>query len=123
LQYYVHAITEIIAMEFEIDCEFLVHYCPNIEKLESRRIVFAKKLKHTRLKYLCIIFYAKPDLLIKNLPHTIESLIIYDCDKDDRTLLCNQLDGSTYQNYLRLNKFPHLKYLHINQIDIWEVEN
>jgi hypothetical protein len=105
---YVNAITEIIATEHMLDCEFLAKYCPQIEKLVIRDLYHVEQLKHVKLKYLCVT-YPQPYEWIKTLPDTIESLIMLCPVKMNKPFY--QLDALQYRNDLRLNKFPHLKYL------------
>jgi hypothetical protein len=77
MQHYVSAITEIVAIDFVVDCEFIAKYFQSIEKLDIQSGYSCGQLKNTKLKHVGVNVSLKPDLLIKYLPPTIESLIIY----------------------------------------------
>ena len=91
-------ITEIIAPDTHLNVEFCMTCHPQIEKIKVKNIWDVRCL--TRLKYLCITGPTKLDTICSELPDTIETLILPQCQYAPISLD-------------QLNKFPHLNYLAI----------
>jgi hypothetical protein len=95
-------ITEFIAVDtYDFDIEFCVLCHPQIEKINVGHIKRIQYLNQTQLKYLCITGPTKLDTICSELPDTIETLILPQCQYAPISLD-------------QLNKFPHLNYLGIN---------
>jgi hypothetical protein len=99
----VHTITEIIALSDMIDCQLLIKYCPQIEKIEANSFYNIEYLKQTKLKYLCLTGDIKTNVLAQNLPDTIESLSITRGLRD--ATIFNQLSSFSNLKYLNVKLF------------------
>lgn len=97
-----HHITEFFTCDYLVDCELLIKFCPYIEKLSVNKIYNIEFLNLTKLKYLHIQDDCETDVIIQNLPNTIESLLIQNGYH------------TTSSSFDQLNKFPCLSYLKIN---------
>jgi hypothetical protein len=98
-----HTITEILAPNSMFDCNILL-YCPLIEKLEVGCLVDPQYLKRSRLRYLRHVYSTDMDLIISNLPDTIESLVM-------------QTNHSLATLIDRLAEFKYLTYMKFNLVD------
>jgi hypothetical protein len=83
-----------------IDCQLLIEYCPQIERLEIDHFYNIEYLRRTRLKYLCFAGDAENNMFVPYLPNTIESLII-----------TKGLFATTIFN--QLSSFSNIKYLDV----------
>jgi hypothetical protein len=95
-----HAITEIYAPVYTIECIDLSYY-PLLERLEANNYGNPHFLKQTRLKYLRHNDNANINMIIPNLPDTIESLIMFTMESVAPYL--DYLSTFKYLNYLKTN--------------------